>query len=182
MKQPTSRALIDLIERYCEYWKQQTGHWPKDNGLLGLPSPCVVEEDPYCLYWQPQPFTLPASLAGVERGVEIRLQPSVIDFYTTQFAGDLKVNWQTQSLTLLQVWSEEDFQQLQQNLIGHLVMKRRLKQSPTVFIGTTDQESEVLAVDNLSGEVIIEVPGARQRQVLASSLPEFLAALTPRIE
>ncbi|PKC28332.1 hypothetical protein V462_23465 [Pantoea ananatis 15320] len=82
-------------------------------------------------------------------------------------------------LTLLQVWSEEDFVRLQENLIGHLVMQRRLKQAPTLFIATTDSEENIISLCNLSGHVILETPGRKHRQTLAPDIPSFLNDLQP---
>jgi SecY interacting protein Syd len=79
--------------------------------------------------------------------------------------------------TLLQTWSEEDYLRVQENLIGHLVMKRRLKQSPTLFIATTDSELEVISVCNLTGEVVLEQLGTEKRSLLAPDLEQFIAEL-----
>ncbi len=89
---------------------------------------------------------------------------------------------QQRRLTLLQVWSEEDFLRLQENLIGHLIMKRRLKQSPTLFIATTDSEQEMVAVCNLTGEVILEEPGRNKREILSPCISTFLDDIQPVIE
>jgi len=99
----------------------------------------------------------------------------------TQFAGDMHARLQQRRLTLLQVWSEEDFIRLQENLIGHLIMKRRLKQSPTLFIATTDSEQEMVAVCNLTGEVILEEPGRNKREILSPSVRTFLDDIQPVI-
>jgi len=181
MMQQTAAALRDFTTRYCQHWLQQAGHAPASRDLYGVPSPCALEDRDQRVLWQPQPFSLPPTLDAVERAVDIQLQPPVTDFYTAQFAGDMQATFGENQLTLLQVWSEEDFLRLQENLIGHLVMQRRLRQSPTLFIATTDSEEEIISLSNLSGEVILEQPGRKQRAVLAESLEIFLKSLQPVI-
>ena len=68
---------------------------------------------------------------------------------------------------------------MQENLIGHLVMKRRLKETPTLFIATTESDTEIVSVCNLSGEVVIEQPGVKKREVLSSGIETFLISLQP---
>lgn len=177
--QQTTDALRDFTARYCAQWRQNTGHLPASSELLGVPSPCIQATLDDRVLWQPQPFTLPASLAAVERALDIELLPAITAFYTSQFAGDMTARFQQQSITLLQVWSEEDFTRLQENLIGHLVMKRRLKQSPTLFIATTDSEQDVISLCNLTGEVILEHPGSKKREILSPEIQMFLNELQP---
>lgn len=181
MMQQTAAALRDFTTRYCQHWLQQAGHGPSSSDLYGVPSPCALEDREQRVVWQPQPFSLPTTLDAIERAVDIQLQPPITAFYTTQFAGDMQARFGEHQLTLLQVWSEEDFLRLQENLIGHLVMQRRLRQSPTLFIATTDSEEEIISLSNLSGEVILEQPGRKQRVVLAESLEIFLKSLQPVI-
>lgn len=181
MMQQTAAALRDFTTRYCQHWLQQAGHAPASSDLYGVPSPCALEDREQQVVWQPQPFSLPPTLDAVERAVDIQLQPPITEFYTTQFAGDMQARFGENQLSLLQVWSEEDFLRLQENLIGHLVMQRRLRQSPTLFIATTDSEEEIISLSNLSGEVILEQPGRKQRVVLAESLEIFLKSLQPVI-
>jgi len=181
MMQQTAAALRDFTTRYCQHWLQQAGHAPASSDLYGVPSPCALEDREQQVVWQPQPFSLPPTLDAVERAVDIQLQPPITEFYTTQFAGDMQARFGENQLSLLQVWSEEDFLRLQENLIGHLVMQRRLRQSPTLFIATTDSEEEIISLSNLSGEVILEQPGRKQRVVLAESLEIFLKLLQPVI-
>ncbi|MCH0622955.1 SecY-interacting protein Syd, partial [Klebsiella pneumoniae] len=54
-----------------------------------------------------------------------------------------------------------------------------LKLSPTLFIATLDSELDVISVCNLSGEVIKETLGTRNRDVLAPSLADFLTQIEP---
>ena len=181
MMQQTAAALRDFTTRYCQHWLQQTGHAPASSDLYGVPSPCALEDREQRVLWQPQPFSLLPTLDAIERAIDIQLQLPITEFYTTQFAGDMQARFGENQLTLLQVWSDEDFLRLQENMIGHLVMQRRLRQSPTLFIATTDSEEEIISLSNLSGEVILEQPGRKQRIVLAESLEIFLKSLQPVI-
>mgnify|MGYP004710540081 FL=1 len=177
--QQTADALRDFTARYVQHWQQQSGHLPASADLLGVPSPCIVATLDDRVLWQPQPFTLPATFEAVERALDIQLQPEISAIYTSQFAGDMMATFEQQPITLLQVWSESDFTSLQENLIGHLVMKRRLKQSPTLFIATTESEQDVIALCNLTGEVILEQPGSKNRRTLAADIQTFLNGLQP---
>ena len=82
---------------------------------------------------------------------------------------------------MLQVVNSEDFERLQQNLIGHLLMKQRLRQAPTLFFGLTDEEDFILTVVNESGEVALEQVGREPANILAPSLAVFIEQLTPAI-
>lgn len=179
MIEETTLALNDFTRRYCEQWQQQTGHAPVSRDLYGIASPCIVASHEDEVWWLPQPFTLPQNLDAVERALDIQLQPAVTALFTAQFAGDMAGTYDGKALSLLQVWNEDDFTRVQENLIGHLVMKRRLKHSPTLFIATTESELEVISVCNLSGEVVIEQLGTLKKQVIAPSLESFLISLQP---
>ncbi|MEG9539212.1 SecY-interacting protein [Pantoea piersonii] len=158
--QQTVDALREFTARYCDAWQQRTGHAPASQALYGVPSPCIIATQADEVWWQPQP-----------------LQQDIAAFYTAQFAGDMAARCGQRELSLLQVWSEEDFLRLQENLIGHLIMKRRLKQTPTLFIAATESEQEIISLCNLSGEVILEQPGTKKREVLSENIQNFLKSL-----
>lgn len=175
----TANALTAFTTRYCDAWHQKNETWPQSEELYGVPSPCIITSLDDKVIWQPQPFTLEQNVNAVERAMDIVVQSAVHAFYTTQFAGDMRARFASETLTLLQTWSEDDFQRVQENLIGHLVTQKRLKLSPTLFIATLDSELDVIAVCNLNGEVIKETLGTRKREILAPSLAEFLTQLEP---
>ncbi|HCB09072.1 MAG TPA: SecY-interacting protein, partial [Alteromonas sp.] len=100
---------------------------------------------------------------------------------TTYWSFNLSVKAEQGSCELLQVCSEEDFERLQQNLIGHLLMKQRLKQPPTLFFGLTDEDDFILSVDNASGEVVLEQVGKLPTRCLAPDLATFIDGLTPAV-
>lgn len=182
MPEATASALQTFTSDWCQLWQQRRGHGPCSAELYGIPSPCVLQTVGEEVFWQPQPFCPADDLSAVERALDIRIQPAVTAFYTTQFAGEMTALFAAQRLVLSQVWSPEDFVRTQENLIGHLLMKRRLKESPTLFIATTDAELDVVSVCNLSGEVILEQPGTKNRRILSESLEIFLNQLQPFID
>jgi SecY interacting protein Syd len=175
----TAAALKAFTARYCDAWHEQKGTWPQSEALSGIPSPCIITASSDSVIWQPQPFTAEQNVKPIERAMNIVVQPAVIAFYTTQFAGDMCARFENETLMLLQTWSEDDFLRVQENLIGHLVTQKRLKLSPTFFIATLDSELDIISVCNLTGEVLKETIGTRTRQVLSDSLADFLNLLHP---
>jgi SecY interacting protein Syd len=86
-------------------------------------------------------------------------------------------------VNLIQLWNPEDFERLIENLIGHSMAKQRLKQPFTVFIATTEPESQLfISIDNGTGNILLEEPGRPPLRTIADSLAEFLHNLTPVIE
>lgn len=176
------RALRQFTQRYCTAWRQQHASDPQSQQLQGIPSPCIITSDQNCVTWQPLPFPQPASLAAVEQALDIIIQPDGHQFYTTQLAGDMTARFDTVSLTLLQTWSEADFLRVQENLIGHLLTQRRLKLPPTLFIATIDHKDlDVISLCNLTGNVLLETLGSRQRYTLSPTMTQFLQRLEPVI-
>lgn len=179
MEKEIATALKGFTTRYCDAWHDQKGTWPQSEEYVGVPSPCIISTCDGAVIWQPQPFTAEQNVKGIERAMDIVVQPAVTAFYTSQFAGDMGARFGNCTMMLLQSWSETDFQRVQENLIGHLVTQKRLKLSPTFFIATLDSELDVISLCNLSGEVIRETLGTRQREVLANNLADFLNQLQP---
>lgn len=174
-----AQALHAFTHRYCELWRAQRGTQPASHELYAIVSPCIVQQDDDRIFWSPQPFAPANDLSAVERALDIIVRPEGHQFYTTQFAGDMAACFQEQQLTLLQTWSPADFERVQQNLIGHLVTQRRLKLPPTVFLATLDSETEIIALSNLTGEVVLEKLGVSSRTLLAPSLSDFVNSLQP---
>ncbi|NDK98782.1 SecY-interacting protein [Photorhabdus bodei] len=175
-----TEALSNFTRCYVDLWQKKTGAPPASRELYGVPSPCITQTGDNEVYWLPQPFPLEDKLNSVEVALDIQLQPAIHDFYTSQLAGDMTVTFEGQRLSLIQVWSEDDFIRLQENLIGHLVTQKRLKLSPTAFIATMESDDMgIISLCNLTGEVILEQFGSHKRKRLFTDLIRFLGAIEP---
>ncbi len=176
-----SEALRGFTRRYVDLWQQKTGNAPASEELFGVESSCTISRSENHVFWLPRPFTPPSELANVERALDLNLRPEAHAFYTSQFSGDMHASYLNHTFTLVQVWSEDDFIRLQENLIGHLLTQKRLKLEATVFLATTDSELMLLSLSNLTGEVMLEEFGSKKRTILSSSLSEFLTMLVPQV-
>ncbi|MGJ0625242.1 SecY-interacting protein [Xenorhabdus bovienii] len=174
-----TEALTDFTRRYVELWQEETGLPPASSDLYGIPSSCIERTGDGVVYWLPKLFSVHEKLSKVETALDIRLQDSIHDYYVTQLAGDMTASFEGQNLSLIQVWSDDDFIRLQENLIGHLVTQKRLKLSPTAFIATIDSEMSMISVCNLTGQVILEQSGKPERTILSADLASFLSVIKP---
>ena len=144
------------------------------------PSPCQVgaaKDD--TVQWQPVLQQSPADYLNVEQALEMTLHDDIKHFYQLYFGAGLSALHTRGKLMLLMVWNDDDVKRLQENIIGHVIMKRRLKQRETVFFATTEDDDILLSVLNSTGEVFLEYVGREVTEKLADNLADFIASLQP---
>ncbi len=143
-------------------------------------SPCEVSQlNDEQVSWQPVPQQPAADFSNVELALELELHPDIKAFYSSWFGANLAAEHTKGKLALLMPWHAADIARLQENIIGHILMKRRLRQQATVFFAVTDDENIMLSVLNSSGEVFQESVGQEVKVKLADNLAAFLAELKP---
>ncbi|MGF1708279.1 SecY-interacting protein [Enterovibrio baiacu] len=181
MNHSVTHALWSFSERFVSAWNDKHGSKPQSDAYLGLESPCIVQETDDVVIWQPIQRVEFADFSNVEAGIGISLHEDVTSFYAGLYCGDMTAQFEGLSLELIQVWSDEDLPRLQENMLGHLLMQKRLKQNPTVFIAATDDELDVISICNVTGEIIKERIGTKIRDVLAPNVETFLQRLSPEV-
>ncbi|MGL4615048.1 MAG: SecY-interacting protein [Shewanella sp.] len=177
-------ALNKFLQNYHQAYLTTLGELPRYYSQ-GEPSLCIqgeyVEASTEAVSWLPVKREPPGSFANVEHALELTLWPDIHPFYGHYFAAPVLFDSNWGSGELLQVWNGADFDALQQNIIGHLMMKQQLKQPLTWFIGLLDDGEKMLTVNNADGSVWIETAGELPSEQLSHSLAEFIAGLSPRI-
>ncbi|WJG10419.1 SecY-interacting protein [Aliiglaciecola sp. LCG003] len=147
------------------------------------PSPCYQQqgEQDEWVPWLPVRQNQHATLTDFEQALDLKVNPQLSEYFTCYWSENLNAKTPRGNLQLLLPWNQADFERLQQNLIGHVLMKRRLKQPETLFFAVTDEDDFFISIDNASGRVMLEQVGLEPTEVLAENLVEFLQQLQPRI-
>lgn len=174
--------LFELTKHYAELFQQKHGHLPVVEKDEQWPSPCIkgsFSED--AELWSPEPVKDELTFDNVERALGFALHQDIKTFFTSVYSESFDLQSEDGKLTLLFPWSEADFERLQENIIGHILMKQKLKQPETVFFALTDQEDYILSVDNASGEVWVEQVGKVAHKKIADDLSSFISSVTPVI-
>ena len=175
-----STALDRLIERYVSdvspLHAEYVSEWQSPIYVN------VIDDD--VVEWQPVKQQPPLDFSPLEAALELTFHEHVKSFYGRWFSGDLAVsvthNDEQHGVSLLQAQGPEDAERLLQNITGHILMKRKLKQPETVFIGLVDEADDLLlSIDNATGAIGLEWIGKPQHEVLYAELDDFLAACTP---
>lgn len=169
-------ALAAFHHRYLTCWQQSLGQDPVSDKPDHGPAETGRDSEGRAL-WQARPRDQAGQFDNVAKALEIELHPALTELYGHFYAGNLHFEAPFGQGELLQVWCDEDFAYLQENLIGHLLMKQKLKQPPTLFIGLVDEL--MLVLDNADGSVWLEVPGQAPHQKVAESLSDLLPELKP---
>ena len=180
MQTELQQNITEFVHKYMSEYKVTYGHLPTVEKDENWPSPCVVAEfDQYKNNWQPSEINSEISFDNVECALELTLHPDIKTYFTTIYSESITATCSDGKLSLLFAWSKDDFARLQENIIGHILMKRRLKQPETVFFAVTDEEDIILSIDNASGGVWVERVGCKPHKKLADSLNEFIRSLQP---
>lgn len=136
-------------------------------------SPCLAQDNSG--RWQP--VWRQVEFSNIEQALELTLHPDIQAFYGSCLAPSIQAHFKQLSVTLLQSWNDEDFALLQENIIGHLMMKKRLRQQASIFIAALEDDTQLVSVLNATGEVVLEPVGKEPIQVLAPSIAEFIDQL-----
>jgi len=175
----TQKALNAFIESY------QLAY---ENAEVSLRAFCQEPGESPCCYgevseqaslWRPVLQQGALDFSKLETGLEIKIDAAFQDYFCTWWGDHLNARTERGELQLLLVWNDDDFQRLQENLIAHVLMKRRLGQRDTLFFAQTEDDDFLLSVLNQTGEVVLEPVGKEPQEVLAPSLADFLQTLTP---
>lgn len=176
-------SLTDIYHDFVKRWQdwQNSQQQPLMTWAdPASPSPCQLGDIQHNqVQWQPVKQAQPANFANIEQALELELHTDIKTFYQLYFGAGLSAQHPRGKLMLLMVWNDDDVKRLQENIIGHIIMKRRLKQRETVFFATTEDDDILLSVLNSSGEVYLEHVGQEVKEKLADDLAQFLSQLTP---
>lgn len=180
-------ALRQIVLAFAKKYEQEFEaiHKHKPVTTLGddWPSPCHLGDyDEEHKFWQVVPMVQSLDFSNVEKALNIDFHQDIKTYFLTLFADDVHASCSEGELSLLFAWSEHDFERLQQNIIGHLLMKQKLKQQATIFFAVTDQEDIILSLLNDTGEIWVERVGSEPHKKIANSMSEFFAMLTPSID
>jgi len=176
------QSLSLFSQKYLAEYQAKYQHLPLIEKDEQWPSPCLLDDyDENHQYWQPCKIREVTSFDNVEEALEITIHADFKTYFTTVYSDTLDASCNEGALSLLFAWSEADFQRLQENLIGHVLMKKKLKQPLTLFFALTDDENMILSINNDNGEVWVEKVGCNAHKKVADTLTSFINMLTPRI-
>jgi len=173
--------LVSFVARYLERhptlveWFDRTWRSPCEVG-----EPYANADGEELVAWRPLPRSFADDFAGLERALERPIHPDIKAYYGRFWSAGLEATAADGHVSLLQLWNPADAERLVENLIGHALAKRRVRAPFTVFFACTEADSELfLSVDNDTGEVVLEAPGAKPIRTVAPSLTVFLRGIEP---
>lgn len=195
----TNKDLSDKLWHfagcYIENYQHAHGHLPVAEVDEDWPSACqqglftakegLVQENSagqgQQILWQPVQADGDLCFNNIESALEVELHPDIKSYFTAFHSDPLDAQCSEGKLSLLFSWNEADFERLQENIIGHILMKQKLKQRISIFFAITDEEDLILSLDNETGAIWVERVGCEPHKKLADSMAEFVASLIPHV-
>jgi SecY interacting protein Syd len=143
-------------------------------------STCEIEHMGNTSHWRPTPQINPLDFSGLANAAETPIHSDIQSYYSSFWSGSLQGKTKEGPISLIQLWNPEDFDRLIENLVGHLFMKMKAKQSFTIFFATTEEHSEYfLSIDNATGKILLEEPGKPPVREIESDIATFLNRIEP---
>lgn len=180
MTNAVSQALSLLIDKAIA--QTPSGHFEHEQYDPEWRSPCEINgpDARGTILWKPLKRAETLDFSGLEKALELILHDDIKTYYSSFYSDTIEAKSEEGRVSLIQLWNDEDFIQLAENLVGHFLAKKKLNHPFTVFFATTEKDSEYfLSIDNETGSVLLEEPGKEPLQDVESSLAKFLNRLTP---
>ena len=172
-------ALLKFTSSFTVKHQEKHGELPIVDTDPAWLSPCEQGKSSDTeSFWQPIEINDNLTFNNVEEALNIILHDDFKAYFTCVYSESIDANCSEGELSLLFPWNKNDFERLQQNLIGHIMMKQRLKQDITLFFAVTDEEDMIISLDNESGEVWVEQVGCQPHKKLANNITEFIEMLS----
>lgn len=131
------------------------------------------------IFWRPRERDTVADFGGLERALDVEIHPDIKTFYGSHWGSAMELEAAEGGVTLIQIWNDDDFDRLVENILGHAMAKQRIKAPLTIFIACTDEGEHMLSVENKTGRVVLEEPGSLPIREISPSLVELLDRLNP---
>jgi len=181
MSADVKAALERLLRRYVDNHERITGSLPTQEFDPAWVSHCQIGAPTAggIICWKPRERDITADFTGLERALDTEVHPDIKTFYGSYWSGVLELEAVEGGVTLIQIWNDDDFDRLIENILGHAMAKQRIKAPLTVFVACTDEGEHILSVDNKTGQVVLEEPGSAPIRAVAPTLAEFLDRLEP---
>lgn len=171
--------IDQFIGKFLAKQQQETGKLPVVDQDQDWISPCEVgtADDDGMIQWQPTAITETLSFANVEDALGFEIHPDLKTYFTHCYSESIPACSDKGNLELLFAWNKDDFDRLQKNMIGHVLMKQKLKQQVTLFFAVTDEDDINLVIKNDTGEVWIEPVGCEPKECISPDIATFIASL-----
>jgi len=177
-----SQCLNSFAQKFVERYQTINGHLPLTESDEQWISPCVQQKHNDELeLWKPVLIADELSFSNVEEALGLNLHNDIGQYFTTIYSDSMTASCSEGMLTLLFSWCEQDFARLQENIIGHVLMKQRLKQAITIFFAVTDDDDIILSLKNDTGEIWVERIGCEPHKKIADSMWSFINSLSPEV-
>jgi len=172
-------AVWQFGQAYIEGYQQQHNSLPIADVDPESTSPCQVDiKENDKTTWQVIKINESLDFKNINSALDVTINQDIEDYFGSMYADSIPAETSDGKLSLLFAWDHNDFQRLQENIIGHIMMKQRLKQKITLFFAVTDEEDMIISLDNDSGEIWVEQVGCEPHKKLANSMQEFLSSLS----
>jgi SecY interacting protein Syd len=128
-------ALVDFHQKYFDRYKAENQFSPTVEHDSDWPSPCELgtASEGQSVQWQPIACQSILNFDNIESALEMTLHPDLKAYFSSFYCSNLPARTEDGGLELLFAWSQLDFERLQENLLGHIWMKRKLRD--TFFCG-----------------------------------------------
>lgn len=178
---PAASALRDFVDRHTKAHPQRWEAFdPEWRSPCETDDPVKLDNDLW-VPWSPVRRQHARDFDGLANAIEAEVHPSICDYYSQYWSGNLEATSEEGELSLILLWNPDDVDRLVENLIGHVLVRIRSRRALTLFFGCTDPATDlILSVRNDDGVVLAEDARGKVIREVAGSLSEFLARLETR--